>query len=381
MSSTPIPLRGQLHAVLVLGGAGGPAGAHVSSLASGLVARGVRVTVCAPAAAGNDYGFAGTGARFAPVEIAHRAGRSDATVVAGLRVACADADVVHAHGLRAGLLASLALSGRPTPLVVTWHSAVLAEGARARLLRWLERRVVRAAAVVLGASSDLVDRARTLGARDARLAPVAVPVPVSFPGTAPEPAADAERLRQKTRAEFGAVDRPLVLAVGRLEPHKGYDLLLDACRLLADRDPQPLLVVAGEGSARAALERRIDTERLPVRLLGRRADVAELLAAADVVVLPSRWEARALIAQEALHAGVPLVATAVGGIPELVGDAAELVPYGDPGALARTVGRLLDDPARRAALAAAGRAQAATWPTEDDTVAQVLSIYDELAQR
>ncbi|MDJ0343183.1 glycosyltransferase family 4 protein [Streptomyces sp. H10-C2] len=378
MSSTPIPLRGQLHAVLVLGGAGGPTGAHVSSLAGGLVARGVRVTVCGPAVAEADYAFTGTGARFAPVEIAHRAARSDAAVVAALRAACADAEVVHAHGLRAGLLASLALSGRPTPLVVTWHSAVLAEGARARLLRWLERRVVRSAAVVLGASSDLVDWARTLGARDARLAPVAVPPPGPVMR---EPAAETERLRQKTRAEFGAEDRPLVLAVGRLEPHKGYDLLLDATRLLADRDPRLLVVVAGEGSQRAALERRIDTERLPVRLVGRRADVTELLAAADVVVLPSRWEARALIAQEALHAGVPLVATAVGGIPELVGEAAELVPYGDPAALARVVGRLLDDPGRRAELAAAGRAQAATWPTEDDTVAQVLSIYDELAQR
>ncbi|MCZ4096569.1 glycosyltransferase family 4 protein [Streptomyces sp. SID13666] len=378
MSSTPIPPRGQLHAVLVLGGAGGPAGAHVSSLAGGLVARGVRVTVCGPAAAENDYALTATGARFEPVEIAHRAARSDATVITELRVACTDADVVHAHGLRAGLLSSLALSGRSTPLVVTWHSAVLVEGARARLLRWLERRVVRAAAVVLGASSDLVDRARTLGARDARLAPVAVPVPRV---AAPEPHGDAERMRQKTRAEFGAVDRPLVLAVGRLEPHKGYDLLLDACRMLADHDPRPLVIVAGEGSRRAALEQRIDTERLPVRLIGRRADVTELLAAADVVVLPSRWEARALIAQEALHAGVPLVATAVGGIPELVGDAAELVPYGDPGALARMVARLLDEPERRLALAAAGRAQAATWPTEDDTVAQVLSIYDELAQR
>ncbi|MEU3462390.1 glycosyltransferase family 4 protein [Streptomyces sp. NPDC006733] len=380
MSSTPIPLRGQLHAVLVLGGAGGPAGAHVRSLAGGLVARGVRVTVCGPAAAENDYGFTGAGARFEPVEIARRAARSDATVVAELRVACADAQVVHAHGLRAGLLASLALGGRPTPLVVTWHSASLAEGARARLVRWLERRVVRAASVVLGASSDLVDRARALGARDARLAPVAVPAPVPAPPTPVVPG-DAELMRQKTRAEFGAVDRPLVLAVGRLEPHKGYDLLLDACRMLADHDPRPLVVVAGEGSQRAALERRIDTERLPVRLIGRRTDVMDLLSAADVVVLPSRWEARALIAQEALHAGVPLVATAVGGLPELVGDAADLVPYGDPGALARTVARLLDDPQRRLALAAAGRAQAATWPTEDDTVAQVLSIYDELAQR
>ncbi len=77
---------------------------------------------------------------------------------------------------------------------------------------------------------------------------------------------------------------------------------------------------------------------------------------------------------------MPLVATAVGGVPELVGDAAELVPYGDADALAAAVTGLLADPGRRAELSSAGRVRAAGWPTEDDTVAQVLSVYDELAQ-
>ncbi len=79
--------------------------------------------------------------------------------------------------------------------------------------------------------------------------------------------------------------------------------------------------------------------------------------------------------------GVPLVATAVGGVPELVGEGAVLVPPGEAGALAAAVTGLLADPDRRIALAAAGRVQAATWPSEDDTVAQVLSVYDELMER
>lgn len=368
MSSTPSAVHGQLHAVQVLAET---AQQHVASLAGGLVARGVQVTVCGPVAAGARHGFTDAGARFAPVEIAERvAPRADAAVVGALRAACAGADVVHAHGLRAGLLAATALAGRPTPLVVSRHRAVLAEGATARLMRLVERRVTRTASVVLGASSDLVERARELGARDARLAPVGVP---AGRGATARPA-------PRIRAELGAVPGPLLLAVGRLEPYKGYRTLLDATRSLLELAPQPMVAIVGEGSQRAALQRRIDTERLPVRLLGARDDLPELLAAADLVVLPSRWEARALTAQRALHAGVPLVATAVGGIPELVGEAAELVPYGDPAALASAVCGLLADPGRRAALAAAGVAQAATWPTEEDTVAQVLSIYDELTK-
>lgn len=375
MSSTSDPFAGQLHAVHVLGTT---AGAHVSSLVGGLMARGIEVTVCGPAAAETDYAFAATGARFVPVDLGRRrATAADAPVIGALRAAFHGAGVVHAHGLWAGFLAAVALGGRRIPLVVTWHGGAPAAGGRGLLLRWLERRAVRGATVVLGVSSDLVDRARSLGGKDVRLAPAAVPRP---PGRPPRPPGDGERHRQKTRADHGAVDRSLLLAVGRLEPRQGYDLLLDAAALWSEFDPPPLVAVAGEGGQRAALERRIDAERLPVLLLGRRDDVPELLAAADLVVLPSRWEARALIAQEALHAGVPLVATDVGGMRELVGDAAVLVPYGDPPALARAVTDLLADRDRRAALSIAGRAQAATWPTEDDTVAQVLSVYDELTQ-
>ncbi|MFE7991404.1 glycosyltransferase, partial [Streptomyces shenzhenensis] len=102
--------------------------------------------------------------------------------------------------------------------------------------------------------------------------------------------------------------------------------------------------------------------------------------AADIALVCSSWESRSVLAQEALHAGVPLVATAVGGIPDLVGDAAELVPYGDPEALAAAVVRLLGDPEHCERLKDKGVRQAAGWPTEDETVTQVLSVYDELTQ-
>ncbi|MEU1159354.1 glycosyltransferase family 4 protein [Streptomyces sp. NPDC005921] len=359
-----------LRTVQVLGGGNAGSSAHVRSLAAGLVERGVRVTVCAPAEADRAYDFSGVGA-----DHVHVPRSSDPGSVAALRAACTDADLVHAHGLHASFRAVLALSGRSTPLIVTWHSRAHAEGARAHLLRMLERRVVKAAAVVLGTTSDLVDRARRTGARDARLAAVALPG-LRRPAE-PE---DPERLRPKVRAELGAMGRPLLIAVGSLDPHRGYDVLLDAARAWCRLDPVPLLVIAGEGPLRTELQRRIEDEELPVRLIGRRDDVTELLAAADIALLPSRWESRSVLAQEALHARVPLVATAVGGIPDLVGDAAELVPYGDTMALAATVARLLGDPERCEELRERGARQAASWPTEDETVAQVLSVYDELTQ-
>uniref|UniRef100_UPI0035590019 glycosyltransferase family 4 protein n=1 Tax=Streptomyces corallincola TaxID=2851888 RepID=UPI0035590019 len=366
--STAAHGRPPLRTVQVLGGGNAGSGAHVRSLAAGLVARGVGVTVCAPAGADHAYDFTGTGADHVPVPRS-----SDPASVAALRAACTGADLVHAHGLHASFRAALALGGRSTPLVVTWHDRAHAQGARAHLLRLLERRVARAATIVLGTTSDLVDRARRTGARDARLAASALPVPRPRP-------ADPDRERPKVRAELGATGRPLLMAVGSLDTERGYGTLLDAARAWRDLDPAPLVVVAGEGPLRPELQRRIEEEALPVRLLGRREDVPDLLAAADLALVTSSWESRSLLAQEALRARVPLVATRVGGIPDLVGDAAELVPYGDHLTLADTVTALLADPARRELLRARGAEQALTWPTEDETVTQVLAVYDELTQ-
>ncbi|MEY9877724.1 glycosyltransferase involved in cell wall biosynthesis [Streptacidiphilus sp. MAP12-33] len=381
--TTPAGTSEELRAVLVLAGTTGGIGAHVRSLAAGLSAHGVDVTVCGPAETDKLFGFSGAGARFHAVEITPTPGpRTDAAAVGELRRAFARASLVHAHGLRAALLSDLALRTARTheapPLVVTSHTANLATGMERRLLRLMERRVARAADLVLGASSDLVARARDLGATDARLGPVVAP-------PLPQAVADREQTRhgllsEKSRrnAAKDAPERPIVLAIGRLTAQKNFQLLLDAASGWRAGDDHPLLVIAGVGAEEAALKARIKAERLPARLLGYREDVAELLAAADVVVISSRWEARPLVAQEALRAGVPVVATAVGGLPELLGDAAVLVPPGDATALAAAVSALLADPARRAELAAAGPLQTETWPTEADTVAQVLSVYDEL---
>ncbi len=327
--------------LLVVAVAAGGVGRHVASLAEGLRTLGHEVSVAAPAATLAAFPFGTTVA----LEIGERPDPvRDLRAAARLRSLAAEADLVHAHGLRAGALAVLA----PGPVVVTLHNAV--EG---RLGAVLERLVARRARVVLGASQDLVDRTRALGARDARLVPVAAPALVAS-GRDP------------------GLGHPLVLAVGRIAPQKGYEVLLAALPHLAGA----VVAVAGDGDP--VLEARLRAGAPSVRWLGRRSDVADLLAAADVVVLPSHWEARSLTAQEALRAGRPLVATTVGGTPALVGDGAVLVPPGDPDALGRAVRRLLDDPAAAAALGARGRAVAASFPTEAETVAQVAAVYAEL---
>ncbi|ODB77002.1 glycosyltransferase family 4 protein [Micromonospora sp. II] len=353
---------------LVLASSTGGVGQHVRSIAGGLTEAGASVLVCGPAATEEQFGFTGVGVRFTPVEIPASPTPGDARAVTALRRALAvtPVDVVHAHGLRAGLVAALA---RPTaPLVVTWHNAVLAKGLRGAASRLVERIVARSVRVALGASADLVDRAAALGAADARLAPVAAP-------TLPPPG----RRRAAVRAEFGVTaDRPLILSVGRLHPQKRYDVLIDAAARWRTRTPAPVVVIAGSGPAYLPLAARISAARAPVTLLGHRTDVADLLAGADLAVVTSDWEARQLFAQEALRAGVPLVATAVGGLPELVGDGAVLVPPGDVDAVDAAVRDLLDDPVRRAEVGRRGLARAATWPTEADTVAALADLYAEL---
>lgn len=359
----------RLRIALVLGTSGGGVGRHVAALAAGLVGAGHDVLVVGPAATEETFGFVAAGATFRAWEVHDRPQPTDLVAVSQLRGLLGGADVAHAHGLRAGGLAVLALRtlrAPRAPLVVTLHNALLAGGAVALAYRALERLVARGAAVVLGVSADLEQRMRELGAR--QVAHAVVPAPVLGRST---------RDRVDTRTEL-SVTGPLVVTVGRLAEQKGLPLLLDAAALLAQRSPAPLFAIAGDGPMEDALRRRIADEGLPVRLLGRRDDVADLLAAADVVVVPSSWEGQPLVVQEALRAGAPLVATAVGGIPDLVGDAAVLVPYGDPTSLADAIGALLDDPAGRDWLTATARARAAELPDDADAVDAALSVYRQL---
>lgn len=364
----------------VLGTSTGGTARHVRMLAAGCAAGGVRVEIFGPAQTDRDFGFDGSapGVGFTAVEIADRPRlRGDLGAIRRLRrlLRAWAPDVAHAHGLRAGALTAIAVAAvRPRPaLVVTVHNAPLARGLTGAIYRVLELIVARNADSVLCVSADLEDRMRAAGAR--RVGHAVVPaVRISLTGAVSAETATA------IRAEFGASSgQAMVLAVGRLAAQKGFGLLLDAAACWPDIEPGPLLVIAGAGPLAADLQARAASLGVTVRFAGQRADVPALLAAADVFVLPSTWEGQPLVLQEALRAGVPVVATRVGGIPELTGpDAAILVPPGDARRLADSVRAVLGDPVLAARLRRAAASRAHALPDEDAAVAAVLGEYRHL---
>jgi glycosyltransferase involved in cell wall biosynthesis len=355
----------------VLGTTAGGTGRHVAMLAEGCAGRGRAVRVFGPASTRSLF----PGASFEAVDIADRPRpAADAAAVRSLRGLLADfgPDVVHAHGLRAASVAALARarSGRSRPaLVVTVHNVPPSGTVPGVIYQTLERLTARRADAVLCVSADLADRMRRAGARDVALAVVPAP-PAAVPS--------AEDIGQ-ARADIGAAGRPVVLAVGRLAPQKGFDVLIEAMTRLRARNPAPLLVIAGEGPLAGQLAAQSEAAGGDVRFLGARTDIPALLGAADVVAVPSRWEGQPLIVQEALRAGRPLVASRVGGIPALTGEnAALLVPAADPGELASAVLSVLADQALAARLGAAAQARAQALPTAAQAVDAALELYSRL---
>jgi glycosyltransferase involved in cell wall biosynthesis len=370
----------------VLGTSTGGTARHVRTLAAGCAARGVAAGVFGPAQTDRDFGFsrlAGGQVSFTPVEIADRPRVArDLRAIRRLRrlLAAWRPDVAHAHGLRAGALTAIALAFvRPTvyhprpALVVTVHNAPAAGGATGAIYRVLERIVAARADSVLCVAPDLEERMRAAGGRRVGRAIVPAAVPAA---AAPAAAVSAETPTARPLPGEPAPDRPLVLAAGRLAAQKGFGTLLEAAAGWRDLRPEPLLVIAGEGPLEASLKSQAARLGLDTRFAGHRDDIPALLAAAAVFVLPSTWEGQPLILQEALRAGVPIVATRVGGTPVLTGeDAAVLIPPGDARRLVDAVRAVLTDEVLAARLrkAAVGRGHA--LPGEDDAVTAALAEY------
>jgi glycosyltransferase involved in cell wall biosynthesis len=172
------------------------------------------------------------------------------------------------------------------------------------------------------------------------------------------PYADRRRASVRESLEIRP-DQFVVITVARLHPQKGHSVLLKAARAVIDRCPEVRFVWVGDGPLREALAREVREIRLNehVLMLGTRTDIAPLLLASDLFVLPSLWEGMSNAVLEAMAVGRPVVATTVEGTPEVVQDGVTgwLVPPGDPSSLARGIEQAIGDGAGRRRMGEAGR--------------------------
>jgi glycosyltransferase involved in cell wall biosynthesis len=185
------------------------------------------------------------------------------------------------------------------------------------------------------------------------------------------------------KARYGIPEEALVIgSIGCFYLAKGHEYLIRALPQIVAAEPRAHFLVAGGGPLEAELRELAASlgVALHVHLTGFVADVREVLECLDVYVQPSLCEAQGLAVLEAMASGLPVIASAVGGLPESV-DAevtGYLVPARDPGALAQTVGRLIGDPARREEMGRQGRARVLSHFTRDRMVARTVFVYDEM---
>lgn len=286
-------------------------------------------------------------------------------------------DLVHWHAARAHALGAIAALLAPGPARVLSRRVdfPVRRSVGSRLLWALPIEAI--AAISEGVKDALarsgVDRARV------RVVPSGIDL-------APFESEISERDRQALREALGVEPgESIALQSAALAPHKSQTDLLKAASLAHSRSPRLRVWIAGEGPLRAALEAEHAALGLgtTVRLLGFREDVPNLLRAADFFVVSSYLEGMGTATLDAMAAGLPVVATRVGGIPEIVaeGETGLLVPPRDPNALADAMVRVAGDPNLRARLGAAGKKRARLF-SADRTAEGTRQLYEEaLASR
>jgi glycosyltransferase involved in cell wall biosynthesis len=267
-------------------------------------------------------------------------------------------DLVHAHGQDAAVLARWARRVGQFRLVITRH--VLDEpsrGFRQRVRQHAAISAVRAADAVVAVSKSAADRLSELASLPRTRIEV---IPNGIELDRYDPAGNAVGA-SRVRRELGlGPDTVAVLVPAVLRPGKGHDTLLAAVPRVRRHVPDAAFLLAGDGELADALGARAQQLGGAVRMLGHRNDMPGLMAAAAVVCLPSRSEAFPTVLLEAAASGRPVVATRVGGVPEVVdhGRTGILVPPADPAALAQALAELLQDAARRRRLGETALARA-----------------------
>lgn len=252
-------------------------------------------------------------------------------------VRAGDFDVIHTNLPAANILGLLCGRLLGIPVVVVLHNSETGADDH-----WYHGRLER---LLIGryASQVIAVGERTANARRDMLPNATVDVlPNAVPPSTPLTAEERRALRATLMTD---PDRSLLLAVGRLTEQKAHDDLVAAFAVVAERRSDVELAIAGRGRKEAELRAMIDELGLAdrIHLLGVRDDVRDVMWASDVFVMSSRWEGLPVALLEAMEAGLPVVSTAVGDVPEVVRDAAAtLVPVGDRDSLADAIGSMLE---------------------------------------
>ena len=304
----------------------------------------------------------------------HRVGRSSGALVPRLDrlLRERDIDIVHAHSPVPAVAARFVTGRRDIRLVYTEHNSW---GRYHPLTRWANAATFLRNDHVFAVSNDVrrsIASSR-LGRRHAR-------VEVLRHGLAPDFGA-AWRSSDGVREELGiGRDEPIVVCVANFKPHKGHEHLLRAATIVRSARPEARFVLAGVGREEArtrALASDLGLDRTVI-FAGFREDAPRLIRAADVFVLPSVREGLPIALLEAMALGRPSVATAVGGVPDVVTDAeALLVAPADPEALAEGVVTLLDDEGYRQRMGHAAAARAADFDIRT-AIRRIEAVYEEL---
>ena len=372
--------------------AAGGVRAHIRQVSQLLAKDGHQVLLAGPSnvISPADDAVSGTCLRTYQIDIGARPSGADLKALRQLKQLAATAQVIHAHGLRAGALAVLAAKRLPAAkrprVVVTLHNLPVGSAPTRLVGQALQLVVVKGADYVLTVSPDLLEKAKQLGLKAGEIAVVPAPARGCADCSCMDHAAQPEISQDSAQSldagsgvgtgsgvgagsGYGASSAasagatPCVLTIARLAPQKGLDLLLEAATLIKQRGIDFTWLVAGDGPLKAQLNHQIADAALPVKLLGRREDIGALLAQADVVVQTSYWEGQPLTLREAMQAGRAIVATDVGGSAYTLAGCGQLVePQAGP--LADAVVAVISDPKRRETLEAASRAAVAKIPGE-----------------
>jgi glycosyltransferase involved in cell wall biosynthesis len=286
-----------------------------------------------------------------------------------------NADVLCCHGYKADIVGLLAARRAGVPVIAMSHGWT-AETWKVRIYEALDRACLRRMDRVVCVSEGQAEKVRRARVRSDRVVVIRNAVRAErFEGADP---AD----RHVLKAMFPSAPQRIVGSAGRLSPEKGFGVLVEAAAIVARSDPGAGFIHFGDGPLREVISRRIGELGLEGRfiLAGFRNDLDRFLPHWDLSVLPSFTEGLPTVVLESYAAGVPVVATAVGGTPEAVADGVDgyLVPPGDPIALARRILGVLKSEDERIAMGQRGRERICAEFTFDVQARRLLGVCEEL---